>query len=244
MKESIIEYEADKWQYSPYALQYYRVHKNAVRDKEPEKVVITYEDKIKILNYLWDIFDIEFNQFIQDINDKENTEIIEKVFKEKLFSWLVKEIKSNLHEYFNNVQYSHTEEERVINGIKRLVTHVDRKRTKEYIPKDQNIKYLVWEYFWVFKFTGALIKKDKKEIKRLEREKSLLHDVIEKENLPDKRIPKRKCEDYIAEFLKEGNHKGDSTKVGLAREIQKWINNKYNINFSTTTIRPKLSYFL
>ena len=75
----------------------------------------------------------------------------------------------------------------------------------------------------------------------MQREKSLLHEKIEKEILEDKRIPKRKCEDYIKELLKPGDK--SLKKETLARQLKQRIEEKYpGKSFSVDTIRPKLSY--
>ena len=82
---------------------------------------------------------------------------------------------------------------------------------------------------------------NKKEITHLKREKEILHNELDKENVDDSRIPKKKCEDYIKEVLQVGDK--NLKKVELANQIRKRILIKYpGKRFSKSTIQPKLSY--
>ena len=80
--------------------------------------------------------------------------------------------------------------------------------------------------------------------KHLNREKSLLHSLLDKINSGDKRKPRKNLNDYIEEFFKT-NKEYDKQKsnVALAKEIRIWILDKYpEKDFSIQTIRPRLSH--
>jgi hypothetical protein len=79
------------------------------------------------------------------------------------------------------------------------------------------------------------------DIVHLKREKAFIQSEFDKLFAEDGRKPKRKCEDYIDEYLHNEKYDAELTKTELAKKIKKWIFNTYHKTYSIQTIRPKLS---
>ncbi|MCB0747211.1 MAG: hypothetical protein KDC90_07065 [Ignavibacteriae bacterium] len=54
--------------------------------------------------------------------------------------------------------------------------------------------------------------------------------------------PKKNIDDYIHEYFENEDYDKKLTKIQQAEMIRRWIRKKYNVNYQTSSIRPRLSY--
>jgi len=187
---------------------------------------------------------------IRDLIDKKLEPFFKKLVKLSKHGEELKKLKKSfynilyqriMHDSYlmNNIEIINKSQKELDNGdkdiYKNLIIKAGLNNFKPIIDDILEIPDLVLSAF------DITSERFKKQIKHLQREKSLLHQKLDKDNSEDRRKPEKQCEDYIKEFLKF-KHNKKLNKSELAEEIQKWIKKKYpGINYSVSTIRPKLS---